>query len=410
MARAFLFVLDSVGCGAAPDAIDYGDAGADTLGHIASACAQGLGDRADLRSGPLQIPNLSRLGIWQCARNAAGDYPKGATPPARAQAVHASAIEQSKGKDTPSGHWEIAGVPVSFDWGYFPKSVPCFPEELTSALIREAGIPGILGNKHASGTDIIAELGMEHIRTGKPICYTSADSVFQIAAHEGHFGLDRLYAVCSVARRLVDPYRIGRVIARPFTGEDPSSFERTGNRKDYAVLPPEPTLLDRAKAAGRQVIAVGKVDDIFAHSGPTLVRKANGNEALLTETLASIADLEDGGLCFTNFVDFDQLYGHRRDVPGYAAALEEFDRRLPELMAGLREDDLMAITADHGNDPTWPGTDHTREQVPVLFWRPGINPANAGTRSTFADIGETIAAHLGLPLGSHGTPIMEALQ
>jgi phosphopentomutase len=410
MARAFLFVLDSVGCGAAPDAGEYGDAGADTLGHIAAACAEGRGERPGLRGGPLSLPNLSRLGIWHCARNAAGEFPTGANPPARPHAVHASAIERSKGKDTPSGHWEIAGVPVSFDWGYFPKSDPCFPIELIAALVEEARIPGILGNRHASGTEIIADLGMEHIRTGKPICYTSADSVFQIAAHESQFGLDRLYSLCEIARRLVDPYRIGRVIARPFTGEDPSSFERTGNRKDYAVLPPEPTLLDRAKAAGRAVIAVGKVDDIFAHSGPTIVRKANGNPALLAETLASIADLDDGGLCFTNFVDFDQLFGHRRDVPGYAAALEEFDRRLPELMAALRGDDLMVITADHGNDPTWPGTDHTREQVPVLIWKPGIEPADAGTRSTFADIGETVAAHLGLSPGRHGTAIKEAVR
>jgi phosphopentomutase len=413
MPRAFLFVLDSVGAGGAPDAAEFGDAGANTLGHIASACAQGRGDRNGLRKGPLHLPNLERLGLGFAARNACGELPAGFSAQIEPAAVYCSAIEVSKGKDTPSGHWEISGVPVPFDWGYFPKTEPAFPAELTDTLVKEAGLPGILGNKHASGTDIIAELGAEHIRTGKPICYTSADSVLQIAAHEQHFGLERLYRLCETARAILDRLMpgavIGRVIARPFIGETPETFERTGNRKDYAVLPPEPTLMDRAKAAGRAVIAVGKIDDIFAHQGPTDVRRANGNAALLEATLCAIRDLPDGGLVFTNFVDFDQLYGHRRDVPGYAAALEEFDRQLPQLMASLRDGDLMVITADHGNDPTWPGTDHTREQVPVLVWREGITPANAGTRPSLCDIGETIAAHLGLTPGRHGKPIGEAL-
>jgi phosphopentomutase len=413
MPRAFLFVLDSVGAGGAPDASDFGDAGANTIGHIASACAQGRGDRDGLRSGPLKLPNLERLGFGLAARNACGELPAGFDPHIQPGAVYCSAIEVSKGKDTPSGHWEISGVPVPFDWGYFPRTEPSFPQELTDALVREAGLPGILGNKHASGTDIIAELGAGHILTGKPICYTSADSVLQIAAHEQHFGLERLYRVCEIARAILDRITgdavIGRVIARPFIGETPQDFERTGNRKDYAVRPPEPTLMDRAKDAGRAVIAVGKIDDIFAHQGPTDVRKANGNAALLETTLGAMADLPQGGLVFTNFVDFDQLYGHRRDVPGYAAALEEFDRQLPRLMAPLRDGDLMVITADHGNDPTWTGTDHTREQVPVLIWRKGITPANAGTRTSLCDIGETIAAHLGLAPGRHGIPIKEAL-
>jgi phosphopentomutase len=409
MARAFIFVLDSVGIGGAPDAKAYGDAGSNTLGNIARACAEGRADGHGQRSGPLKLPNLEQLGLGLAAANATGEVPAGMNSTPTLLGVCASAIEVSKGKDTPSGHWEIAGVPVAFDWGYFPVEIPCFPDELTNALIAEAGLPGILGNKHASGTQIIAELGEEHIRSGKPICYTSADSVLQIAAHEAHFGLDRLYRVCEIARKLVDPLNIGRVIARPFVGQSAANFERTGNRKDYAVLPPEPTLLDRVKAAGRQVIAVGKVDDIFAHSGPTDVRKANGNAALHATTLGAIRDLPDGGLCFTNFVDFDQLYGHRRDVVGYAAALEAFDSLLPSLMEKMQAGDLMVLTADHGNDPTRPGTDHTREQVPVLFWSFDIKPANAGVLSSFADIGETVAAHLGLKRGKHGKPVKKAL-
>jgi len=408
MPRVFLFVLDSVGIGGAPDAAEYGDAGSDTLGHIASACAAGLGDRDGLRSGPLRLPNLERLGLGLAAKAATGSLPEGFDPAPALAGIHCCAREISQGKDTPSGHWEIAGVPVPFEWGYFPRIVPTFPAELTHAVITEGGLPGILGDCHASGTEIIAELGEEHIRSGKPICYTSGDSVYQIAAHETHFGLDRLYRLCEIVRRLVDPLRIGRVIARPFVGETAASFERTGNRKDYATPPPEPTLLDRALAAGLPVVTVGKVDDIFAHRGSSRVIKANGNAALHAATLEAIAGIGPDGLVFTNFVDFDQLYGHRRDVPGYAAALEAFDAKLPELMAACRPGDLMIVTADHGNDPTWPGTDHTREQVPALFWSPGITPADAGARASFADIGETAARWLGLAPGRHGKAIEEA--
>ena len=406
MARAFILVLDSFGIGGAPDADRFGDPGANTLGHIAEACALGRGDGHG-RKGGLSLPNLERLGLGFAARNATGAMPEGFSAAIVPEGIHASAREVSTGKDTPSGHWEIAGVPVLFEWGYFPDSEPSFPAELTEAIIREAGLPGILGDKHASGTQIIAELGEEHVRTGKPICYTSADSVYQIAAHETHFGLERLYGLCALVRRLIEPYNVGRVIARPFIGESADSFERTGNRKDYAVLPPEPTLLDRAKADGREVIAIGKVDDIYAHSGPTKVIKANGNAALGEATLAAMDALADGGLLFTNLVDFDQLYGHRRDVAGYAAALEAFDATLPALMARCREGDLLVLTADHGNDPTWRGNDHTREQVPVLLWGPGIAPRNAGSRSTFADIGETVAQHLGLAPGKHGTSFLK---
>ncbi len=406
MARAFLLVLDSVGIGGAPDAARFGDTGADTLGHIAEAAAAGRADRAGLRAGPLALPHLGALGLGAAALGATGQLPPGLPERAAADAVFGHAAEVSIGKDTPSGHWEIAGVPVPFDWGYFPHTVPTFPAALTAALIREARLPGILGDCHASGTDIIRALGAEHIRSGRPICYTSGDSVFQIAAHEHHFGLERLYEVCLVARRLVDPLNIGRVIARPFIGETPESFARTANRRDYAVPPPAPTLLDRATAAGRAVVTVGKIGDIFAHRGVGKILKGANDMALVDATLAAMAGLAGGGLLFANYVDFDSLYGHRRDVAGYAAALEAFDHRVPALRAALRPGDLLLFTADHGNDPTFRGSDHTREQVPILACGPDIAGRAIGGRTTFADIGETVAAHLGLPPGRHGTSFL----
>jgi len=405
MTRAILIVLDSVGIGAAEDAAAFGDAGADTLGHIAEACAAGRGDRAGLRSGPLRLPHLDRLGLGAAAADSRGaPLPGLGGPPP--EGWWGYGVEVSKGKDTPSGHWEIAGVPVPFAWGYFPDTIPTFPPALTEALIREARLPGILGDKHASGTEIIAELGEEHVRTGKPICYTSADSVLQIAAHEEAFGLERLYEVCAIARRLVDPLTIGRVIARPFLGAGAADFRRTPNRRDYAIPPPEPTLLDRAVAAGRQVLAVGKIGDIFAHRGISKVTKAPNDDAMFDALLAAVDEAGEGDLVFANFVDFDMLYGHRRDVPGYAAALEAFDRRLPELAAVLRPGDLVVITADHGNDPTFRGTDHTREHTPILAFGPGLGAGRIGRRDTFADIGETVAAHLGLAPGRHGTSFL----
>ncbi len=407
MARAFLFVLDSVGIGGAPDAEAYGDVGSNTLGHIAETCAAGNGDRQDLRQGPLKLPNLERLGFGFAAEAASGQRPAGLARTSPAEGFWGHAKELSKGKDTPSGHWEIAGVPVLFDWGYFPHEVPCFPKELTDALIDQAELPGILGNRHASGTQIIAELGIEHISSGKPICYTSSDSVFQIAAHEEYFGLERLYRVCEIARKLVDPYNIGRVIARPFVGKTSDTFKRTGNRRDIAVPPPSPTVLDRLEDDGREIFAIGKIADIYAHQGVTDIRKANGNEALFDTTLRTMDDAANGDLVFTNFVDFDQLYGHRRDVPGYAAALEHFDRRLPEIEAKLRPGDLAIITADHGCDPTWQGSDHTREQVPVLAFGPDIGSGGLGALDTFADIGETIAAHLGIATGKPGQSFLK---
>ncbi|WP_316858816.1 phosphopentomutase [uncultured Cohaesibacter sp.] len=411
MARAFLLVLDSFGIGNAPDADKFGkpvsDKGSDTLGHIAEACAMGAGDKEGLRSGPLKLPNMDRYGLGLVAKSATGTRPVGLDYAGAPEGICSNASEMSIGKDTPSGHWEIAGVPVPFDWGYFPDEQPTFPPELTRMFIEKAGLSGILGDKHASGTVIISELGEEHIRTGKPICYTSADSVFQIAAHEEHFGLDRLYEICEIAFDLVAPYNIGRVIARPFIGETPADFVRTGNRRDFSVLPPEPTLLDRAKAAGREVFAVGKISDIFAAQGVTKKRKATGNPEIFDVTLKAISEAGDGDLVFSNLVDFDMHYGHRRDVPGYAAALEYFDARIPELEAVLKPGDMVILTADHGCDPTWQGTDHTREQVPVLIFGPDIEGRYAGQRSTFADIGETVAEHLGLAPGEHGKSFLK---
>jgi phosphopentomutase len=389
MSRAILLVLDSVGIGGAPDAARFGDAGANTLGHIAERC-------------PLRIPNLTALGIAKACQAASGMLLPSQSPvPAMGQ--WGFAVERSRGKDTPSGHWEIAGVPVEFDWGYFPKTVPCFPVALTDALIVRAKLPGLLGNKHASGTDIIAELGEAHLETGKPIVYTSADSVIQIAAHESAFGLERLYEVCRIARELADPLNIGRVIARPFLGTSAEDFARTENRRDYALPPPEPTLLDCLTSLRRQVISLGKIGDIFAHSGTGIILKAAGNSALFDKTLTAAENLHDGGLVIANFVDFDTLYGHRRDAEGYARALEAFDTRLPELLNRLRRGDLLIITADHGCDPTWKGTDHTRECVPVLAYAPGMKVGSFGKRSSFADIGQTLARHLGIPPLAHGT-------
>jgi phosphopentomutase len=399
MARAILIVLDSVGIGGAEDAPGYGDAGADTLGRIAEACAALRGDRAGLRSGPLHLPNLGRLGLAEAAAASNGGKPMALGWSGAPQARYGYGVETSRGKDTPSGHWEIAGQPVDFEWGYFPETIPCFPAALTDALIAEAGLPGILGNRHASGMDIIAELGAEHIRSGKPICYTSADSVFQIAAHEAYFGLDRLYEVCGIARQLVDPFRIGRVIARPFLGRSATDFVRTANRRDYSVPPPEPTLLDRLVGRGSTVIGIGKIGDIFAHRGVSAEIKAGSNEECFDAILGAMPSLGDGDLIFANLNDFDTLYGHRRDVAGYAAALEEFDRRLPELEALLRDGDLLVLTADHGNDPTFRGNDHTREHVPILALGPGLPTGPIGRRQSLADIGETIAVHLGLGSG-----------
>jgi phosphopentomutase len=399
--RAIILVLDSFGIGATADAAQFGDVGADTLGHIAEACAAGRADKPGRRAGRLHVPNLVRWGLGKAAALSRGGVPPGLEGE-RISGAYGCAAEVSKGKDTPSGHWEIAGCPVAFDWGYFPHAIPCFPPDLIEQLVRDCDLPGILGDKHASGTEIIEEFGAEHIRTGKPICYTSADSVFQIAAHETHFGLDRLYRLCERAKELTEPLNIGRVIARPFIGEQPGQFQRTANRRDYTTPPPEATLLDRLTASGGEVWSVGKIADIFAHRGISRKLKAENNAGLFDKTLEAMDEAGDRAIIFTNFVDFDMLHGHRRDIPGYAAALEEFDRRLPQLEAKLRPGDLVLATADHGCDPTWRGSDHTREHVPVLFYGPGIPAGSLGKRTSFADMGQTLARHLGLSPLAHG--------
>lgn len=380
MSRVFLLILDSFGIGGAPDAKAFGDEGANTLGHIAERVK-------------LALPNMNALGLGRAAELATGHNP---LAPCKLQGLWGVGQEISKGKDTVSGHWEIAGVPVTFDWGYFPKTQPTFPKHLTDAIITQANLPGILGNAHASGTEIIERLGEEHMRSGKPIVYTSADSVIQIAAHEESFGLERLLSVCQIARDLSYALNIGRVIARPFIGTKAADFIRTGNRKDYTVLPPSPTLFNVLTDANRDIISVGKIGDIYAHSGTGREVKASGNAALFDTTLQEMPKLNAGGFLMTNFVDFDMHYGHRRDVQGYANALEYFDARLPEVLALLQDDDLLILTADHGNDPTWVGTEHTRECIPILCAGQNLTPGSIGTRTTFSDIGQTIARHLKL--------------
>lgn len=347
---------------------------------------------------PLALPHLASLGLGLAAELSAGRNP---LPPQPLIGQYGVAREVSRGKDTITGHWEITGVPLAFDWGYFPHRIPAFPKELIDGIVSRCALPGLLAMCHASGTQVIEDFGEEHIRTGKPIAYTSVDSVLQIAAHEVHFGLERLYEVCRVARELTYPMNIGRVIARPFVGETAATFTRTGHRKDFAVKPPAPTLLDMVSAAGGDVVSVGKIGDIFAHSGTGREIKVAGNPAFLEATLSAMDGLGDGGLLMTNFVDFDTEFGHRRDAIGYGRALEAFDREVPRIMAKLRGGDLLVLTADHGNDPTWPGTDHTREQIPVMTYRPGNTPGCLGLRHSFADIGQSVAAHLGVgPLAS----------
>lgn len=399
MGRAIIAVLDSFGVGATADAEKFGDQGADTFGHIAEV-------RAKSDTGPLQLPNLASLGLFHAGRDSTGTFAPGADESIEIIGAYGFAEELSSGKDTPSGHWEIAGVPVLFDWGYFTKKTDTFPAELLDQLIEKAALPGVLGNCHASGTTIIAELGDEHVRTGKPIVYASADSVFQIACHEEAFGLDKLYELCDIARKLVDEYEIGRVIARPFIGTDAESYARTSNRRDLTTPPHAETLLDKLVADGGEVISVGKISDIYAHKGISKKVKASGNAALFDATLSAMRDAGDRSIVFTNFVDFDMLYGHRRDVAGYAAALEYFDQRLPDLLELMQDDDILVLCADHGCDPTWHGSDHTRERIPVLVYGAGVKAGPLGKRESFADIGQSLASFFGLAPMDYGTSFL----
>jgi len=383
--RIFLVVLDSVGIGAMPDAADYGDEGRDTLGHI-----------AELRG--LDLPNMVRLGLANIRPLA------GVTPPAKPQGAYGKAALLSPGKDTTAGHWEMAGIILEHAFPTYPNG---FPRDLMEEFERAIGLK-TLGNVPASGTEIIKQLGEEHLKTGKPIVYTSADSVFQVAAQEEIIPVEELYRICEIARRLLQgEHRVGRVIARPFVGR-PGSFQRTERRHDYAVEPPRPMLLDLLRDAGLAVVGVGKIPDIFLNRGITRSFPGKNNRQALESTEAAMGE-NFRGLLFTNLVDFDMLYGHRLDVEGYGRALEEADAFLPRILAAQRHDDLLILTADHGCDPKGPSTDHSREYVPILAAGPKVRPGvNLGTRATLADIGATIAENFGLNLPK-GSSFLESI-
>jgi len=387
MGRAFLVVMDSVGCGGAPDAADFGDEGANTLAHIAATV-------------PLRLPHLGALGLADAVRLASGDGMPGVG--AGSSGRWGAATEVSRGKDTPSGHWELAGVPVPWEWTYFPDATPAFPQGLVDRVCALAGTDGILGNCHASGVPIIDSLGAEHLRTGWPICYTSADSVFQIAAHEQAFGLDRLLRLCADLAPSLHAMKVGRVIARPFAGV-PGAFVRTSNRHDYAIAPPAPTLLDWVAGAGGVTHAVGKIGDIFSMQGIAHLHKGQSDADLFDHLDRLMDAAEPGSLTFANFVEFDSLYSHRRDVAGYARNIEWFDSRVGALLPHLRAGDLMIFTADHGNDPTWRGTEHTRERVPVLMAGAGVGPLGL---CGFVDVAATVAAHLKVPTQGAGRSLL----
>lgn len=375
--RICLLVLDSAGIGAMPDAADWGDAGADTIGHI-------------LKSRHVHLPNLRRLGLGNI-RPLAGmppvDNPAGS---------FGKCALRSNGKDTTTGHWEMAGIILEKAFPTYPNG---FPPAVVDAFVQKANVPGILGNVPASGTEIIKELGEEHVRTGKPIVYTSADSVFQIAAHEEVIPIERLYEMCQIARRILDgDNKVGRVIARPFVGTDAGTFTRTENRHDYAVPPPSGSLLPLLESKGLDVICVGKIASIYDSVGVTQDLTAKNNDQTVDQTINAL-QAESTGLIFSNLVDFDMLYGHRRDTEGYAAALERFDERLPEILDAMNDDDLLIMTADHGNDPTKDGSDHTREYAPLLVYGKSAKAGvGLGTRESLADIGQTIAENFGFKL------------
>ena len=385
--RVILIVLDSVGCGDAPDASAYGDEGSNTLGHIGQAV------------GGLHLPNLGKLGLGNLT-----DI-QGVPPVGIAEGAFGRMTEISAGKDTTTGHWELAGVVLDQPFPTYPKG---FPHDWMAQYEARIG-RGTLGNYPASGTEIIKELGEEHVRTGKPIVYTSADSVFQVAAHEEIIPIDELYHLCQVAREmLVGEHAVGRVIARPFVGK-PGNFMRTERRKDFSRTPASDTILDVIKAAGQDVMAVGKIEDIFAHRGLT-ASIHSGNNMAGVDAILEFLRQDRKGLIFANLVDFDALYGHRRDPRGYADALEAFDRRLPEIRESLRGNDVLMVTADHGNDPTHPGTDHTRERVPLLVFGKFIRTdVNLGTRKSFADVAATIADLLNVQWRGPGDSLAQIL-
>ncbi|MFT5757826.1 MAG: phosphopentomutase [Alteromonadaceae bacterium] len=404
MARAIILVLDSLGIGHAPDAEKFGDVSANTFANIAKHYFK-------VKNKAIALPNLAKLGLIEaCMQATPVDFQYCGGKPSKG--AYGYAAEISTGKDTPSGHWEMAGVPVLFDWEYFSNKENAFSADLIEKINNITGYQGLLGNCHASGTDIIEKHGEEHIKTGLPICYTSADSVFQVAAHEEHFGLDNLYKYCEQVRALLDQDKrnIGRVIARPFVGESSKDFIRTGNRRDYSVLPPADTVLVKLTQAGGHVVSIGKIADIFAHQGISEKIKATGIDALVDATISQIKTAKDHSLIFTNLVNFDQDFGHRRDPIGYAEALQSFDQRIPEILKEMTDSDVLFLTADHGCDPTWPGSDHTREYVPILAYHHNIDAVNLGEMNTFADLGQTLTEMFDLSKMAYGTSFYKKLQ
>ena len=390
MGKAILIVLDSLGVGGAPDAGIYNDEGSNTFGAIALACSNGNADIG--RKGALRVPNLESLGIYSATRLSTG-----LTLPNTDSTIgsYGVARELSKGKDTPTGHHEIAGFTDPIGWYTFPEVVPVFPEKEMNKFIQKANLGGVLGNKHASGEEIINECGEEHLNSAYPIVYTSADSVLQIAAHEKWFGLERLYKTCKIAAEIFNDLRVQRIIARPFLGKNKEEFYRTKNRKDFILPPPIDTLCDKVIKSGKKCLGVGKISDIFGHRGISESVSGLSDDKLFDEMLEIILKANEGDLIFANFVEFDTLYGHRRDLPGYARALENFDKKLPKLFSILERDDFLVITADHGNDPSYPGTDHTGEQVPVLIKNHNLINKCYGLIN-FSDIGSLIEKFLGL--------------
>ena len=401
MKKAILLIADSLGIGYTPDAASFGDQGANTFGHVMQHYKRKNGSYPE-------IPNLCGLGLVSAANKVSEEKLDIETK--KIEGAYGAAKELSKGKDTPSGHWEMAGLPVLKDWGYFPKTDNCFPANFIDRLIKETGVPGTLGNCHASGTDIIKALGEEHIRSDKPICYTSGDSVFQVACHEETFGLEELFSFCETAREILYEENIGRVIARPFLGSESDNFHRTGNRKDYSIEPETDTLLDILVANNKRVAAVGKISDIFAHRGISTSTKAVGLESLIDETIKTMGESQEETLIFTNLVDFDQDYGHRRDPEGYCRALCYLDSRIDDIKQTMDKDDLLIISADHGCDPTWTGTDHTREFVPIIAYKKGVGEIDLGVRDTFADIGQTLASFFGVPPLKIGRCFLDSLE
>ncbi|ALD15466.1 phosphopentomutase [Buchnera aphidicola (Aphis glycines)] len=406
MKRVFLMILDSFGIGSSIDSHKFNDYGSDTFGHIAEKCFLGQANKE--RDGCLKIPNLIKLGIIQAYKSATGKYPLGFHETCNKSKIIASygfASEISSGKDTTSGHWEIAGVPVLDEWYYFKKFNDAFPSILIDKIIKHFKLPGILGNCHASGTEIITELGEEHIATGKPILYTSSDSVFQVACHENIFGLSKLYKLCKKIRNLLDEnqFKIARVIARPFIGNNKSNFKRTKNRVDLSIQPPSITVMEKLIIEKQgEVIGIGKISDIYAGIGISKSIKSFGLEELCNITINEMKSAKNNTIVFTNFVDFDSVWGHRRDVSGYAKGLEFFDYKLADMINLVKGQDLFIITADHGCDPTWIGTDHTRENVPILIYSPDKKINFLGHRKTFSDIGQTIAKYFSLSEMQYG--------